>query len=474
MNKRNATVVALSACLLCAAALAQSFHRQLSTAEREHIFDATAITSAAQKTVTEPEPALLTWSQQIVLREQWLQKRHEMILPIMRKHGLNMWIIVNEEFHDDPLTQYIAPPRPYAGNRDVFIFIDNGDKGLRKIALTRFAEENLKRFFETSDEPKPLDKSLAELYQAYHPEKIGLNIDASRGVQRGLTHDSYKYLAEKMGIGAESHFVSAADVIEEYLDTRIPEEFEEYTKLVKLTDILAHRALSSEVIKPGKTTVGDVRRWLYDALGTRGASTWFQPDLRVQREGMKNDTSRGFLAVAPESTVIQRGDLVHLDFGITYMGLNSDWQKMVYILQRGEKDVPAGLKQALANTNTLQDALMLRASRPDRPAGTVYNMAMDEMKQKEIEAQIYSHPIGNQGHGLGAAIDFRAASRPEIMSQEKKLRKGSYISIELNTKTAVPEWDGQKVYVMQEDPAYLTDEGWKFFVPRQEKFYTIQ
>ena len=428
----------------------------------------------AQKVVADREPKLLTWSEQIAMREQWLEKRHQMILPMMRNQGIDMWIVVNEEFHDDPLTQYIAPPRPYAGNRDVFVFVDTGAKGLRKLALTGYSEENLKRFFESADEPKPLDKALAELYQTYQPKKIALSMGAGRGVQRSLTHDTYKFLAEKMGPGAESHFVPAAALIEEYLDTRLPEEFDQYTKLVKLTEILAHRALSSEVIKPGRTTVGDVRRWLFDALWAHGVGTWFQPDLRVQRKGMKADTSRGFLAVAAESTVIQRGDLVHLDFGITYMGLNSDWQKMVYILRPGEKGVPAGLKKALANTNALQDALMLRASRPGRTAGEVYNATLDEMKQKGIEAQIYSHPIGNQGHGLGASIDFRATRRPETMGPEKRLRNGSYISIELNTQTAVPEWQGQKIYVMEEDPAYLTDQGWKFFVPRQEKFYMLR
>jgi Xaa-Pro aminopeptidase len=429
---------------------------------------------SAQKTVNDAEPKLLTWSQQLAIREQWLKKRHEMILPMMRKHGIDMWIVVNEEFHDDPLTQYIAPPRPYAGNRDVFVFVDAGENGLRKLALTGYSEENIQRFFESSNEPKPLDQALPELYQTYHPKKIGLSYGAGRGVQRSITHDTYKLLAEKMGTDAEAHFVPAADLIEEYMDTRIPEEFDEYTKLVKLTDILAHRALSSEVIKPGKTTVGDVRRWLFDALGERGVGTWFQPDLRVQRKRKPNDTSRGFLAVAMEDTVIQRGDLVHLDFGITYMGLNSDWQKMVYIFRDGEKEVPPGLKHALANTNALQDAVMLRASRPGRPAGEVYTAAMDEMKQKNIEAQIYSHPLGDQGHGLGAAIDFRATKRPETMGQEKRLRKGSYISIELNTQTIVPEWDSQKICVMEEDPAYLTDEGWKFFVPRQEAFYVIR
>jgi len=163
---------------------------------------------------------------------------------------------------------------------------------------------------------------------------------------------------------------------------------------------------------------------------------------------------------------------VHIDFGITYMGLSSDWQKNAYVLRPGETDAPAGLQHALANTHALQDALMLRAARPGRTAGEVYRLAMQEMQQKDITAQIYSHPLGNQGHGLGASIDYRSAQ--QVDNAAKRLRLGSYISIELNTLTPVPEWDNQKVFVMEEDPAYLTEEGWKFFVPRQEKFYLIQ
>jgi len=119
--------------------------------------------------------------------------------------------------------------------------------------------------------------------------------------------------------------------------------------------------------------------------------------------------------------------------------------------------------------------LALRAARPGRPAGDVYNQTMEEMKEKGIDAQIYSHPIGNQGHGLGPSIDFRASKRADIgATQAKPLRKGSYLSVELNTQTAVPEWDNQKIYVMMEDDAYLTDDGYKFFVPRQEAFYLVK
>jgi len=434
-----------------------------------------SVSTVAQKRV---EPKLLPWSQQIAVREQWLAKRHPMILPMMRQHGIGMWIIVSEEFHDDPLTQYVAPPRPYAGGRDFFVFIDAGDKGLRKLAITGFAEENLKQFFESPDEPRPADKVLPELWEQYKPEKIALSYGARRGVQRSLTKDSYEFLAEKMGPEAAKHFVPAADLIEDYLATRIPEEFDVYNNMVRVTDILTRRAFSNEVITPGKTRLGDIRRWLYDQLGARNLGTWFQPDLRIQRKGMAPATSRGFLAVSPEAWVVQPGDVLHLDFGITYMGLNTDWQKMAYVLRRGEKDVPQGLKRAMKNTNDLQDALMLRAARPGREAGEVYKLAMEEVKPKfepaGVEPKIYSHPVANQGHGLGPSIDYRASQRPEMAAaQSKPLVKGSYLSVELNTLSPVPEWDGQKVYVMMEDDAYLTDDGYKFFQPRQQSWYLI-
>ena len=417
------------------------------------------------------EITLLDWSEQMAVRDAWLRKRHNMLLPMMRRHSIDMWIVVNEEFHDDPLTEYIAPARPYTGRQDIFVFVDAGPDGLRKVAATGYWEETVARFFESPIDPRPSGEVLRELFDTYRPEVIGLGTGGSRGMTRSLTRDSYAFLAEQMGPEAERRFGSADALIDEYLATRIPEEAEHYERLVALTEAVTRRALSNEAIEPGITTVGDVRRFMYDELWGHGVGTWFQPDLRVQRRGMAEVGSRGFLAVALEDIVIQPGDLLHVDFGISYMGLDSDWQKMAYVLHPEEEDAPPGLNAALANTNALQDALTLRASRPGRTAGEAYRATMAEMEDRGITAQIYSHPLGNHGHGLGPSIDFRSADRADATA--RPLVEGSYISIELNTKTAVPEWDGQDVYVMQEDPAYLTADGWRFFRPRQEAFYLI-
>jgi hypothetical protein len=422
------------------------------------------------------EARLAPWSEQIAIRTEWLVKRHQLLLPMMRRHGVGMWIVVNEEFHNDPIVATIAPPRPYAGNRDFFVFVDAGPDGLKKFSITGYPEEHLKAFFEPMPEGRNPGKMLTELVNRYRPRTIGLALDGSRGATRGLSHATYEALKQWLGPEASGRFTGVAPLIEEWADTRIPEERDSYTVLVAITEQIAQRALSNEVVTPGKTTVGDIRRFLFDEYARRGASTWFQPDVRVQRQG-GGDYEVGKHAATPaapgpalESTVIERGDVVHVDMGITAMGFDTDWQKMAYVLRPGETDAPPGLKAALANTNTLQDAVMVRCSRPGRLNTAVVDCAMGEMKQRGIEAQIYSHPIGYQGHGLGAGLSYGSgAGRPG-----EPLRLGSYISIELNTATPVAEWGGRKVYVMMEDDAYLTEDGWRFFRPRQESWYLIR
>ena len=421
----------------------------------------------------EPLPKLLSVREQQMMRESWLKKRLDtMLLSMMRQQKIEMWIVVNEEFHADPVTEYIAPPLPYDGRREFFIFADRGGDKLDRIALVRYGEEHLKLFFDVQIPPgREIADTLRRIVTERNPKTIALNMGGTRGATNGITHDSFKFVTETLGQDYASRFVSAAPLIVEYMDTRLPEELEHYRTAVAVTDILTRRAFSNEVITPGKTTVGDVRFWFLQQVNNLGLGVWFQPDLRVQRRSQETGKTLQFLDVAPESTVIQRGDVIHIDCGVNYLGLSTDWQKMGYVLREGEKDVPEGLKKALTNTNRLQDAMFMHI-KPGAKGFEVYDATMADMKTAGIEAMIYSHSVGNQGHALGASIDFR---RPLAgAAPEPPFREGSYTSIELNTTTPVAEWRGQKVTIMMEDDAYLTKDGMKFFRPRQTSFYVIR
>ncbi|HVF57276.1 MAG TPA: M24 family metallopeptidase [Pyrinomonadaceae bacterium] len=425
---------------------------------------------------TEPLPKLLTLREQQAVRERWLKTRLDtMLLPMMRRHKIEMWIVTNEEFHEDPVVPYVAPPLiPYQGRRDYFIFADRGSDKLERIAVVRYAEEHLKYFFELLNPPsKDTADTLRRIVEERKPKTIALNTGGTRGATNGLTHDAYNFLSETLGQAYAAKFVPAAPLIVEYMDTRLPEELEHYRTAVAVTDILTKRALSNEVITPGRTTVGDVRWWMLQKVNDLGLGVWFQPDVRVQRRNTETGKTQQFLSVAEEATVIERGDVVHIDFGINYMGLSTDWQKHAYVLREGERDAPEGLKRAMANTNRLQDALFKHA-RPGMSGAEVYDATMADMKREGIEAMIYSHSVGNQGHALGASIDFRRPAAGTSAATEPPMREGSYTAVELNTSTPVAEWGGQKVTIMAEDDAYMTARGMEWFRPRQTQFYLIR
>jgi Xaa-Pro dipeptidase len=417
-----------------------------------------------------PMPNLLSQLKQMEVREAWLQKRlGSLLLPMMKRHGIEMWIVVNEEFHSDPVTEHIVPPIPIVGRRDLFVFVDRGER-IERIAIVRYLEERLKNHYTVMNPPRAeMAAALKKLVDERDPKTIALNIGGSRGQQSGLTYDGYKFLAETLGPENEKKFVSASKFLTEFFDTRLPEELQHYEKAVQATDVITRRAFSNEVITPGKTTVRDVRWWMMQQVNDLGLDIWFQPDLRVQRQAKSTGTTQQFLSTADESVVLMRGDLIHVDFGLIYMGLSTDWQKHGYILKAGEKDAPAGMKTALKNTNRLQD-IMFGFARAGMTGTEVYDATMTECKKQGIDAMIYSHPIGAHGHGLGASIDFRRA----IGGAEERLRLGSYTSIELNTSTNVAEWDGQRVTIMGEDDAVMTESGFKFIRPRQTEFYLIK
>ncbi|HYK22876.1 MAG TPA: hypothetical protein VEV42_19185 [Pyrinomonadaceae bacterium] len=191
----------------------------------------------------EPLPKLLTVREQQAVRESWLKKRLDtMLLPMMRQQKIDMWIVVNEEFHPDPVTAYIAPPLPYAGRRDFFIFADRGGEKLERLALVRYSEEHLKYFFEILNPPgREIAPTLRRIVEERKPKTIALNMGGTRGATSGLTNEAYKFLTETLGPDYASRFVPAAPLIVEYMDTRLPEELENYRTAVALTDLLTRR-----------------------------------------------------------------------------------------------------------------------------------------------------------------------------------------------------------------------------------------
>jgi Xaa-Pro aminopeptidase len=426
-------------------------------------------------------PELLRVREQYDLRVKWLEAKHAALLPMMRQHGIDMWIVVNEEFHDDPVTQYIAPKQNFTGRNDLHIFVDAGEEGLGRFTNLRRPNLEHVRFFE----PMPIPRNsrgfqdaaagIKAIYEKYEPDTIGLNIGSGRGHDSGLTYDSYQFLVETLGKEAEKRFVSAAPLIEDYFDTRLPDELEYYRAAVLVTDILAQRALSNEVITPGVTRVRDVFWFFYEEIARLGvgAEPWFDIHTNVQHLDPETGKAIPWVDPAPDDYVYQRGDVIHLDCGFNYLGFATDWQKVAYILPEGETDVPEGFKVALRNANVTQEA-MRAAPRPGMTGYEAAKAVLEYLGEVDFTPSLYSHSLGYHGHALGPSINARNGVLGDPPKHGSALRLGSYRAIELSATTAIPEWNGEELRIPMEDDAYLTENGFEWFRPIQKVWYLIR
>ena len=426
-------------------------------------------------------PELLGMRAQYELRLDWLEQKHAVLLAQMREHGIEMWIVVSEEFHADAVTQYVAPPLHYTRRRDVMAFVDAGEDGLATFSDYWRPTGDYRRFFQ----PLPAGRNargiqdtrtgLKALWELYQPETIGLNMGGRRGHDSGLTHDSYQFLADALGPDAESMFVSAVGLIEDVFDTRLPAELEPYRSLVLATDVIAQRALSNLVITPDVTRAADIK-WFFEEsiaeLGV-GGEPWFEIHVAVQRFDPQTREMIPYVHPAPDDLVFQPGDIIHLDCGFDYLGFASDWQKVAYLLRDGEDDVPDGLKHALANANRVHEAF---ASEP-RPGMSGWEATLAiaaKLEGVDFLPSLYSHPIGYHGHALGPSINARNMDLSSPPSRDSYLRDGAYRSIEFSATTAIPEYEGGVVTIPMEDDGHLTASGYEYFRPYQTEWYMIR
>jgi Xaa-Pro aminopeptidase len=225
-------------------------------------------------------------------------------------------------------------------------------------------------------------------------------------------------------------------------------------------------AFSNQVITPGTTRTDDVVWWMRQRVNDLGLGSWFQPSVTVQRRGVEMGDSA--------NPAILRGDVLHTDFGISALGLNTDTQHMGYVLLPGESDAPAGMHAALRNSNRLQD-ILLEEMRPGRTGNQVLASTLARMRSEGLNGTMYTHPIGAHGHGAGPTIGLWDRQEGVPGRGDAPIRPNSWFSTELQVTTPVPEWGGQPVRMAQEEEIHLDAAGNRRWVlSRQERFHLVK
>ena len=448
---------------------------------------AAALTMAADPAVSQapvyvPQDAPARYHPLPPVREQaremqaWVEARLTRVLPaLMAEYEVDMWILSMREYGEDPVFWSIISPTTFAARRrSLDVFTRQPDGSVERLALGGTDQGGLFQIYRSS-RPAPTGERgelwgdeqwrlLNEVVSDRDPGNIVLNIDEDWAFSDGLGAGEREALERALGEKYVARVKREPYLALDYIAVRVPEMMPRYRKIEETVHAIISEAFSNSVITPGVTTTEDVVWWLRQKVNDLGYGTWFQPSVSVQRAGE---------VPSDGPVVIQRGDLLWTDFGVVGQRLKTDTQHNGYVLRESETDVPQGLKACLAASNRMQD-IQLEEMHPGRTGNQALHAALDRLDAEGITGTLYSHPIGDHGHGAGPLIG-RWDSQAGVPGRgDARIRPSTWYSIELQATAPIPEWGGKTASCRQEEEAYLDENGERHWVfRRQETFHLV-
>lgn len=407
-------------------------------------------------------PLILSQREQAKVIDEILDDRLKNLLPtLMRREGFDLWVLISRENNEDPVLRTMLPATWLAARRTTMLLIfDRGvDKGLEYLAVARY---DVGKVFKKSWSPETQPDQwvqLAKLIEERNPKKIGVNKAPYYGHADGLTANDYDRLQAVLPKSLATRVTSAEKLAVSWLETRTEKEISIYPHIMRVAHTIIADGFSDQVIHAGITTTDDVVWFYRERIKELKLDTWFQPSVSIQRAG------------AVDSNVIMPGDLLHVDFGITYLRLNTDTQQHAYVLNMGETQVPEFLTQAFKKGNRLQDILT-----GNFKEGKTGNQILAETRKQAVDEgitpSIYTHPIGYHGHGSGTTIGMWDMQQGVPFTGDYPMHLNTAYSIELYAEVDVKEW-GKKIRIQLEEDGYFDRTGFRYIDGRQTAIIPI-
>ena len=398
--------------------------------------------------------------------DRWLADRIENVLPsLMRRTEIDMWIIISREYNEDPVLSTFLPSTWQSARRTTILMItDRGaDQPLETLAVARYDVGD--RFVAAWDKETDGEQwaHLATLIEARNPKRIGLNYSGDFALADGISHTEYQKLHNALPATLQQRLVSAEPLAIGWLESRSEAEMRSYQHIVRIAHDILAEGLSQAAIQPGVTTTSDLQWWYRDRIRELKLTAWFHPSVSIDRRGLDRKTGDG--------DIIRPGDLLHVDFGITYLRLNTDTQQHAYVLRPGETDAPRDLKTALARANRMQD-LLTNEFKAGRTGNDILARTLKKAEREGIRASIYTHPIGYHGHGAGPTIGLWDQQDGVPGKGDYPLYANTAHSIELYAESRIDSWD-RSVRIRLEEDAFFDGEVVTYIDGRQKEFLLI-
>ncbi|WP_432411366.1 M24 family metallopeptidase [Rasiella sp. SM2506] len=409
------------------------------------------------------------------MRDEILADRFNNLLPtLMDNTNIDMWLVISREYNEDPVMRTMLPARWLnARRRTILVFYrDKAKNTIEKLAVARYdVGENIQSAWDKEQQPDQWQR-LVEIIQERNPEKIAVNYSKHFGIADGLVHTDFEELKEALPGFLEAKIVSAEKLAIAWIETRTEKEMALYNTLVQVTHDIIDEAFSSKVITPGKTTTDDVVWWMRQKVTDMGLETWFHPTIDVQRSDEALKSHIYSFTKGDKSKVIIPGDLLHCDFGITYITLNTDCQQHAYVLKESETKVPDFLTEAFKTGNRVQDIFTTNFS-AGKTGNEILLKSLTEAKAEGLRPSIYTHPLGTYGHSSGTTLGMWDSQDGVPVNGDYPLHHNTVYAIELNNTHFVKEWD-KDVRIMLEEAGFYGPKGFRYVNERQEEIKAIK
>ena len=419
-------------------------------------------------------PKILDLQARAQVEEEILEERIQTLLPdLMERSGIDLWLLISREYNEDPVLKTLLPPTWLSARRTTMLVMyhPEGADLVECLAVARYDVGSVfKKAWNPEEEPNQW-KRLAEIIAERDPEQIGINTSEHFAQADGLAHTDYLHLIDALSTSQAKKVTSAEKLAISWLETRTEREVVLYEHITRIAHHIIAEGFSEKVIHPGITTTEDVVWWYRNRVNELGLDTWFHPTVDVQRADVENVASQRSFSKRPDKQVIMPGDLVHVDFGITYLDMNTDTQENAYILKPGETEAPTYLRQAYQTALHLMD-ILTDNFKVGRTGNEILLAAIDEAKAEGIKPTIYTHPIGYYGHGSGPTIGLWDQQGGVPVKGDYPMYANTAYSIELNAAVFIPEWN-KEVRMMVEEDAFFDGKTVRYLDGRQKELFLI-
>ena len=160
--------------------------------------------------------------QRVEPENRLLRERLEQLLPrLMAETDLDMWLVLNREYAEDPAYFTLVPQPTFAARRTtMLVFHRKADGTVERLAVNRYPLGGPYESAWAGGDLEAQWKALGQLIADKNPRRIGINVSRHWPVADGLTHALHTRLLEVLPAGFESRLVPAESLVVRWLETR--------------------------------------------------------------------------------------------------------------------------------------------------------------------------------------------------------------------------------------------------------------